>query len=84
MATQLKLDPETERLIDDLLASGRFAKRMDVVRYGVELAYADANKPLEAETLAAIERGLADVQAGRTRPAEDVFRGLRAEFGVER
>jgi predicted transcriptional regulator len=33
------------------------------------------------ETLAAIRQGLADVEAGRTRPAEDVLRELRAKLG---
>jgi len=33
------------------------------------------------ESLAAIREGLADVEAGRTRPAEDVLRELRAELG---
>ena len=32
------------------------------------------------ETLAAIREGLADVEAGRTFPAEDVIRELRAEL----
>ena len=32
------------------------------------------------ETLAAIRQGLADVEAGRTRPAEDVIRDLCRKF----
>ncbi len=32
------------------------------------------------ETLAAIREGLADVEAGRTYPAEDVMREIRAEM----
>ena len=32
------------------------------------------------ETLAAIREGLADVEAGRTYPAEEVLRELRAEL----
>jgi predicted transcriptional regulator len=32
------------------------------------------------ESLAAIREGLADVEAGRTRPAEEVLRELRAEL----
>ena len=34
------------------------------------------------ETIAGIERGLADVKAGRTRPAEDVFRDIEERFGI--
>lgn len=35
------------------------------------------------ESVAAIREGLADVEAGRTRPAEDVLRELRAEMNGE-
>ena len=34
------------------------------------------------ETLEGIRRGRADVKAGRTRPAEDVFRDLFERFGI--
>ena len=34
------------------------------------------------EALAGIRRGLADVKAGRTRPAEDVFRDIEEKFGI--
>jgi prevent-host-death family protein len=34
------------------------------------------------EAIAGIRRGLADVKAGRTRPAEDVFRDLFERFGI--
>ena len=34
------------------------------------------------ETIAGIQRGLADVRAGRTRPAEDVFREIEERFGI--
>lgn len=34
------------------------------------------------EALEGIRRGRADVKAGRTRPSEDVFRGLFEKFGI--
>lgn len=34
------------------------------------------------EAIAGIRRGLADVKAGRTRPAEDVFRDMFEKFGI--
>jgi prevent-host-death family protein len=34
------------------------------------------------EAIAGVKRGLADVRAGRTRPAEDVFRDLFERFGI--
>lgn len=35
------------------------------------------------ETIAAIRDGLADIDAGRTRPADEVLRELRQELGGE-
>lgn len=42
------------------------------------------NQPGERreETLEAIRRGLADVDAGRTRPAEDVMNDLRRKYNL--
>lgn len=34
------------------------------------------------EAVGGILRGLADVKAGRTRPAEDVFRDMFEKFGI--
>lgn len=83
MATQLNLDPLTETMIDDLMASGRFTERADVLRHGVRLAHDLENavdEPLDAETIAAIERGIDDVEAGRVLPAEQVFEELRLRY----
>ena len=83
MATAFQLDPMTEQLIDDLMASGRFAERADVVRHGITLAHRQAHNdpaPLDEATIAAIERGLADGEAGRVVPAEQVFDELRQRY----
>ena len=34
------------------------------------------------ETIAAVKRGIADMKAGRTKPAEQVFRELEDRFGI--
>lgn len=87
MATQLKLDPDTEALIDDLMANGRFASREDVVREGIRLVrkndWTDQEVDLDSldpETRAAIEAGLADVEAGRVEDADIVFARLRERY----
>lgn len=75
VAAQLKLDAESESMIDDLVASGRFAERADVLRHGVRLAYDEgqaAEEPLTEEEIAGVERGLADVAAGRIFSAAQV------------
>ena len=73
MATQLQFDSETELLIDDLMASGRFADRVDVLRHGIRLAHDE--EPLDAETLALLEERVAaaDADPDGGIPAEEVF-----------
>ena len=34
------------------------------------------------ETIEGVRRGIADMKAGRTRPAEDVFRDLFEKYGI--
>lgn len=34
------------------------------------------------DTIAAVKRGIADVEAGRTKPAEQVFREIEKRFGI--
>ena len=34
------------------------------------------------ETIEGVRRGIADMKAGRTRPAEDVFRDLFDKYGI--
>jgi prevent-host-death family protein len=36
------------------------------------------------ETIEALQRGIADVNAGRTKPARDVFNRLRRKHGIPR
>lgn len=36
------------------------------------------------ETVGALRRGLADVKAGRTKPAREVFERLRRKHGISR
>lgn len=66
MATAPQLDPITEAMIDDLMASGRFAARADVLRFGVKLAHDQENgadEPLDAETIAMLEARIAEADA---------------------
>ncbi len=81
MATQLKLDSLTEMLIDDLMASGRFAEREEVLRHGVKLAHDKENgagEPLDAETIALLEQRITGANANpdHSIPADQVFDDL--------
>ena len=42
----------------------------------------DAGKLTEAELDAELEKGYADVKAGRTRDAGDVFKAIRKDYGI--
>lgn len=79
MAGAAQFDPRTESLIDDLLASGRFSERLDILRHGIELAHAQdqtVDPPLSPAEIAGIERGLADAKAGRLIPIAQVMEDL--------
>ena len=87
MATTIDLDRQTLGELDDLVASGRFASREDVVREAVRLLQEREGvdeavdlDSLDPETRAAVEAGLADIEAGRTEDAEVVFARLQERY----
>jgi antitoxin ParD1/3/4 len=71
------LGPELEALVDELMESGRFASRGDVLREGVRLV--GERERLLAKLDDRLSNGLADVAAGRTEDAEIVFDRLIAK-----
>ncbi len=67
-----------EAYVADLVKSGRYHSKSEVLREGVRLV-----QEREARLAAldvAIARGLADVEAGRVKPASDVFDRLEAKL----
>lgn len=72
------LGEKLDGVIDTLVSSGRYASRSEVLSQGVLLVQkrAAAMARFEAE----IQKGLDDVDAGRTYPAEQVFAELRAKY----
>lgn len=78
--TSAKLGPRLESYVTELVRSGRYGSRSEVLREGVRLVE-EREKRLAALD-AAIARGLADVEAGRTHRLEDVAAELRARFGA--
>lgn len=82
MATQLNLGADFEAKVDALVAQGRFASREDVVREGLRLIEErDAEtERLRADLIAMLEEGLADVEAGRTYPIEDVMSEMEMRY----
>lgn len=78
--TSAKLGSRLESYVTELVRSGRYGSRSEVLREGVRLVE-EREKRLAALD-AAIARGLADVEAGRTHRLEDVAAELRARFGA--
>jgi antitoxin ParD1/3/4 len=72
------LGRQLETFVAKLVESGRYNSKSEVVREGIRLIQ-------ERETrLAALDvsiaRGLADAEAGRTKPADEVFDRLEAKY----
>lgn len=67
-----------ESFVAQLVASGRYNSKSEVLREGVRLVQ---EREARLATLdAALARGLADAEAGRTRPAAEVFDRLEAKY----
>ena len=71
--TTVRMRTDTKALLDDLKLNPRETYD-DVVRRLAETAYDD--EPLTPEEIEAIEEGIADLKAGRTRSLDEIMREL--------
>jgi antitoxin ParD1/3/4 len=78
MASSYSLGSHFEAFVQAQLASGRYNNASEVLRDGLRLLE-DRNRRLAALDIA-IERGHADVVAGRGKPASEVFDRLEAKY----
>ncbi|OLP52496.1 addiction module antitoxin [Rhizobium rhizosphaerae] len=78
MASSANLGDRLEGYVSELVKTGRYNSRSEVLREGVRLVE-EREKRLAALD-AAIARGLADVDAGRVKPVEEVAERLRAKY----
>ena len=67
-----------ESFVAELVASGRYNSKSEVLREGVRLV--QEREARLAALDAALARGLADAEAGRTKPADEVFDRLEAKY----
>ncbi len=81
-AIRLTMAPRHRKLAERLVKSGRFASASEVV--GAAMALLEEEQRDYDESVAGIRRGLADMAAGRMRPAEDVFARLDREIATRR
>ncbi|MDR6631286.1 antitoxin ParD1/3/4 [Phyllobacterium sp. 1468] len=78
MASSVNLGTKLEAYVDDLVKSGRYNSRSEVLREGIRLVE-EREKRLAALD-AALARGLADVEAGRVKPLGEVANRLKAKY----
>ncbi len=78
MAISAELGSQLEAFVTQLVETGRYNSKSEVLREGVRIIQ-DRETRLAAMH-AAIERGLADADAGRVRPMEEVFDELDAKL----
>lgn len=80
MKTSVDLDPELEADVDALIEKGRYSSRLEVLRQGVRLLQEREVKL--AAFHAAIDEGLADIEAGRTVSLEEAFAEVEADLDL--
>jgi antitoxin ParD1/3/4 len=78
MASSVDLGPQLESFIAGLIEKGRYNSKSEVLREGVRLVQEREAKL--AALHAAIEKGLADSNAARVKPASEVFDRLEAKY----
>jgi antitoxin ParD1/3/4 len=72
------LGNQLEAFVADLVASGRYNSKSEVLREGVRLIQEREVRLAALDT--SISRGIADADAGRVTPAEHVFDRLEAKY----
>ena len=78
MAISADLGHRLEDVVNRLVSDGRYNSKSEVLREGVRLVE-EREKRLAALD-AALAQGIADADAGRTEPAEEVFDRLEAKY----
>jgi antitoxin ParD1/3/4 len=78
MAISAELGAQLEAFVNRMVESGRYNSKSEVLREGVRIIQ-DRETRLAAMH-ASIARGLADVDAGRVTPMEEVFDRLEAKY----
>ena len=78
MPMSVDLGAQLEAYVASLVTSGRYNSKSEVLREGARIIQ---ERETRLATLdAALARGIADVEVGRTRPAQEVFDRLEAKY----
>jgi antitoxin ParD1/3/4 len=78
MPSSVDLGSKLEGVVEKLVSNGRYNSKSEVIREGVRLV--EEREKRLAELDLALDRGLADVKAGRVKPAKDVFDRLEQKY----
>jgi antitoxin ParD1/3/4 len=78
MPISVDLGNQLEAFVTNLVKSGRYHSKSEVLREGVRLI--QEREARLAALDAAIARGIADANAGRVKPAAEVFDRLEAKY----
>jgi antitoxin ParD1/3/4 len=78
MTISADLGNQLEEFVADLVASGRYGSKSEVLQEGVRLI--QEREARLAALDASIARGIADADAGRVKPAAEVFDRLEAKY----
>jgi antitoxin ParD1/3/4 len=78
MAISADLGEKLEAVVNDLVANGRYNSKSEVLREGVRLV--QEREAALAKLQAALEPGVDDILAGRTKPVEEVRERLVTKY----
>jgi len=78
MPNSVDLGKPLEKFVTGLVKSGRYNSKSEVLREGVRLIQERETRLASLD--AAIARGVADAEAGRMNPAQEVFDRLEAKY----
>jgi antitoxin ParD1/3/4 len=78
VASSVDLGSNLEKFIARLIKSGRYNSKSEVLREGVRLIQERETRLAALD--AAIARGIADAEAGRVKPARQVFDRLETKY----
>ncbi|MGB3897797.1 MAG: type II toxin-antitoxin system ParD family antitoxin [Mesorhizobium sp.] len=78
MAISADLGAHLEGVVNELVSTGRYNSKSEVLREGVRLVQEREQRLAALD--AALAKGIADADAGRVKPAEEVFDRLEAKY----
>lgn len=78
MAISADLGAHLEGVVNELVGTGRYNSKSEVLREGVRLV--EEREQRLAALNSALAKGIADADAGRVKPAEEVFARLEAKY----